>query len=111
MKVIVLAAALVAAAGFAGSAWAGIDATYANGGPGDDYVVAPPRSSQLDGGGGVDAVDFSASPGGISVALAAGTYFGFGGPGTLGGFANVVGSPGSDHIVGDDNRNTLRGGG
>jgi Ca2+-binding RTX toxin-like protein len=68
-----------------------------------------PGNDVIDGGGGGDTVDFSGSPAGVQVDLAAGTATGEGSD-TLTGIVSVTGSSAGDQILGDSSRNTLTGG-
>src|SRR5262249_37584700 len=63
---------------------------------------------KLDGGGGVNMLDYSAYVGNIDVDLA--RHFATGFAGGIYDIANVTGSIGNDLIVGDANANFLRGG-
>ncbi|MEM6622785.1 MAG: calcium-binding protein [Pseudomonadota bacterium] len=60
----------------------------------------------LDGGDGVDTLDFSQANGPVEVDLAAGTA----GPSTVRNFENVIGTAENDVIAGDDGENTIQAG-
>jgi len=72
------------------------------------FVNGGSVSGAVNGGGGVNALDYSAYVGDIVVDLALGTATGVGGG--VAGIANVTGSHGNDLIVGDANPNVLIGG-
>src|SRR5262245_60419214 len=62
----------------------------------------------IDGGGGVNTLDYSAYTAVVKVNLAAGTATGTGG---ISGIQNVTGGQGGSILVGDANANVLVGGG
>jgi hypothetical protein len=78
-------------------------------GDGDDTVKVPDGLPPLDvqGGTGIDTVDFGPSSAAKTVDLSAGT----GDDMTLAGVENVDGGPGGDTITGDADRNVENGGG
>ncbi|MCR9089304.1 MAG: iron-regulated protein frpC, partial [Rhodobacteraceae bacterium] len=61
----------------------------------------------LDGGDGIDTLDFSEASAGVDVNLAGGTA----GSAHVENFENVIGSAFDDRIVGDEGNNVIRGGG
>ena len=82
----------------------------------DDTIAGDDRPNDLQGGGGIDTVDYSGvtstSANGITLtlgvpAIVPGTTSA--GADTLGGFENVIGSPYNDSINGDANGNTIEG--
>jgi hemolysin type calcium-binding protein len=79
------------------------------GSPGDDRIVGNGSDNVIDGGDGIDTIDFSASASGMTVLLGAGKALGEGTDG-LTSIENVIGSPFDDHIVGSGSANLLDGG-
>ncbi|MEX0743136.1 MAG: calcium-binding protein [Actinomycetota bacterium] len=78
------------------------------GSPGDDRIVGDGSDNAIDGGDGIDTIDFSAASA-VNVDLRAGRAVGDGTDG-LSSIENVIGSPFADHIVGDGGANLLDGG-
>ena len=78
------------------------------GSPGDDRIVGNGSDNVIDGGDGIDTIDYSAASD-VNVDLRAGSAVGDGTDG-LSSIENVIGSPSADHIVGDGGANQLDGG-
>jgi len=78
------------------------------GSPGDDRIVGDGSDNVIDGGDGVDTIDFSAASA-MNVDLRAGRAVGDG-TDALSSIENVIGSPFADHIVGSGVANRLEGG-
>jgi Ca2+-binding RTX toxin-like protein len=89
--------------------------TYQNvdslvGGPGDDIFVfshGVAFGGTLDGGGGVNTLDYSAYTTGVNVNLASGTAMGTSG---ISNIQNVIGGAGADTLTGDAQDNVFTGG-
>lgn len=82
------------------------------GGPGDDtfYLSFAATDDRIDGGPGVDVVDFTDAFGDVVVDLVAGTASGaFTGDDVVTNVENVNGTRYADHITGDDGDNSLHG--
>ena len=83
----------------------------ANGGAGDDTFIVGAGANDFDGGTGSDTVDYSAFFGAINVNLADSTTTGgAAGNDTLTDVENIIGTNGSDTLIGDDEDNILNGG-
>jgi Ca2+-binding RTX toxin-like protein len=81
------------------------------GGLGNDHLIGGAGADQLFGGAGTDTADYSGSPKGVTIDLAAGTGVGGDAEGdTLNSIENVIGSAVGDHLYGDANANVLTGG-
>jgi Ca2+-binding RTX toxin-like protein len=85
------------------------------GSPGDDRIVGNDSDNVIDGGDGIDTIDFSAASAmhvDLRVGSAVGDVGSAVGEGTdsLTSIENVIGSPLDDHIVGGDGGNRLDGG-
>ena len=65
-------------------------------------------SGKIDGGGGIDTLDYSLYATGVTVNLGAGTATG---TGSIANIENVTGSPASDHITGSSLNNVIKGNG
>jgi Ca2+-binding RTX toxin-like protein len=78
------------------------------GSPGDDRIVGNGADNVIDGGDGVDTIDFSAASA-MNVDLRAGRAVGDG-TDALSSIENVIGSPSADHIIGGGGANLLDGG-
>jgi len=78
------------------------------GSPGDDRIVGDGSDNVIDGGDGIDTIDYSAASA-VNVDLRTGRAVGDGTDG-LSSIENVIGSPFADHIVGDGGANLLDGG-
>ena len=78
------------------------------GSPGDDRIIGDGSDNVIDGGDGIDTIDYSAASA-VNVDLRAGRAVGDGTDG-LTSIENVIGSPSADHIVGDGGANLLDGG-
>lgn len=78
------------------------------GSPGDDRIVGNGSDNVIDGGDGIDTIDFSAASA-VNVDLRTGRAVGEGTDG-LSSIENVIGSPFDDHIVGGGGGNLLDGG-
>jgi hypothetical protein len=93
--------------------YVGVGSVVFHGGQGDDVfkVLASPTGTALtlDGGGGVNTLDYTAYPGGVVVDLAAGTATGF--AGGISNIANVFGSVFADRLTGNALGNVLLGSG
>jgi Ca2+-binding RTX toxin-like protein len=82
------------------------------GGAGNDTVIGGAGADRKEGGPGTDIADYTASPEGVTVDLAAGTGRGGHAEGdVLSGIEAVTGSAFADLLVGDTRGNALRGGG
>ena len=87
-----------------------------NGGAGNDILLAGEGADRLDGGTGVDTVDYSqVTSSGVTLTLIAGAKAAGAGAGaaqadTLAGIENVTGTGLADSITGDVNANVLDGG-
>jgi Ca2+-binding RTX toxin-like protein len=80
------------------------------GGPGDDTLHASGEGDELDGGDGIDTVDYSQARGGVTVDLAAGSgEVGGGAADMLRLLENAVGTPAADELRGSDEANALEG--
>ncbi|CAO3409230.1 calcium-binding protein [Azospirillum largimobile] len=85
-------------------------ANLLDGGAGDDTLAGAGGADTLTGGDGTDTADYSASAGGVSVDLAAGTAAGGDAEGDLlTGIENLTGSEHDDLLVGDAGGNLLDG--
>ncbi|KAA0578723.1 calcium-binding protein [Azospirillum sp. Sh1] len=85
-------------------------ANVLDGGAGDDTLAGGGGADTLTGGAGSDTADYSASAGGVSIALAAGTAAGGDAEGDLlTNIENLTGSAHDDLLVGDANANLLDG--
>ena len=85
--------------------------TAYRGGKGDDTMLSSPGGVLFDGGEGSDTVDYSASRGGITVDLEAGTGERGDAKGdTYKNVENVIGTKYDDILIGNDQRNVLEGG-
>ncbi|WP_372835121.1 S8 family serine peptidase, partial [Puniceibacterium confluentis] len=83
-----------------------------NGLGGNDILIGLGGADELNGGDDVDTADYSASPGGVTVLLDAGTGLGGDAEGdTLIGIERAIGSIHDDVLTGDSNANLLSGGG
>ena len=81
------------------------------GGAGKDTLDGGAGADSLIGGAGIDAADYSGSPSGVNVDLAAGTGVGGDADGdTLSGIENLIGSAFNDTLAGDGKSNHLHGG-
>ena len=86
------------------------------GGDGNDTLIGAPGNytiggDTLDGGAGINTVDYSGDAMGVSVDLAAGTASdGSGGADSLVNIQNIIGSSFGDGLVGDDAANVITGG-
>jgi hypothetical protein len=78
------------------------------GSPGDDRIVGNGSDNVIDGGDGIDTIDYGAASD-VNVDLRAGSAVGDGTDG-LSSIENVIGSTSADHIVGDGGANQLDGG-
>jgi Ca2+-binding RTX toxin-like protein len=78
------------------------------GSPGDDRIVGNGSDNVIDGGDGIDTIDFSAASA-IDVDLRVGSAVGEG-TDRLSSIENVIGSPLEDHIVGGGGGDRLDGG-
>lgn len=78
------------------------------GSPGEDRIVGNASDNVIDGGDGIDTIDFSAASA-INVDLRVGSAVGEG-TDSLSSIENVIGSPFEDHIVGGGGGNRLDGG-
>ena len=86
-------------------------ANLLDGGAGDDLLVGADGADTLVGGDGTDTADYSASGGGVSIDLAAGTGLGGDAEGDrLSGVENLTGSAHDDRLTGDGGANVLDGG-
>ncbi|WP_372395100.1 calcium-binding protein [Azospirillum sp. HJ39] len=82
-----------------------------DGSGGDDTLAGLGGADSLIGGDGIDSADYSASAGGVTVDLAAGTGAGGDAEGdSLSGIENVTGSAQGDRLTGDGAANSLDGG-
>lgn len=94
----------------------GGDDAVLDGGIGDDRLrdgddVTGPDADTLDGGEGIDWVEFRRGTNDLTINLTGGPVSGEAGEGdTLSGFENAVGNDGFDYIVGNDEDNYLAGG-
>jgi Ca2+-binding RTX toxin-like protein len=79
------------------------------GGGGDDTLDGGKGNDKLKGGGGADTATFAAATGTVVVNLANGTASGIGSD-KLSGVENVIGSPQTDILTGDDGANSITGG-
>jgi Ca2+-binding RTX toxin-like protein len=89
----------------------GLEHLNVNGGGGNDTFrmqAVPGTSLRLDGGGGRNALDYSAFTTGVTVDLATGTATAV--AGGVRGIADVTGGSGADRLTGDATDNILRGG-
>jgi len=83
-----------------------------DGGTGDDVLIGGPGADLIDGGRGIDTADYSASPGAVTVDLAAGTGSGGDAEGDrIENVENLHGSAFDDVLTGDALANVLRGNG
>jgi Ca2+-binding RTX toxin-like protein len=78
------------------------------GSPGDDRIVGNGSDNVIDGGDGIDTIDFGAASA-VDVDLRVGSAVGDG-TDSLTSIENVIGSPLDDHIVGGGGGNLLDGG-
>ncbi|GIG28396.1 beta strand repeat-containing protein [Cellulomonas marina] len=78
------------------------------GSTGANTVDGGPGTDRLTGGGGTDTVSFDSATAGVTASLATGTATG-GSTDTFSGFAQLVGSPSGDTLVGNDGANRLDG--
>ncbi len=87
-------------------------AGYSIGGTGNDYIYAPDRADNIDGGAGVNTLDYSLlSMSGVSIDLNAGTAVKANGTTDhLTNIQNIVGSSGADTLAGNSGNNMLTGG-
>jgi RTX calcium-binding nonapeptide repeat (4 copies) len=74
-----------------------------------DTFKGDDQNNALDGGPGIDTVDYSSSPGAVSVNLATGTASGEG-TDSLWGIETVIGSASADTLTGSADANTIDGG-
>ncbi|WP_372022381.1 hypothetical protein P7L70_00555 (plasmid) [Tistrella mobilis] len=90
----------------------GEDANTLLGGSGDDILRGRGGADRLDGGNGFDTVSYSDSSAGVTVSLATGTTRGGDAEGdVLASIEAIEGSDFADRLLGDENANTLIGGG
>jgi len=81
------------------------------GGPGNDTLGGDSADNVLDGGGGIDTAEYSASPG-VDANLGNGMATdGLGGTDTLLNIENLTGGDGDDTLTGDEGANALAGAG
>ena len=81
------------------------------GGSGADSFIGDALANSLNGGAGLDTVDYSSTTLGVSVNLTAGTATGTEtGADTLTAIENVLGGSGADTLIGDGAANVLTGG-
>jgi Ca2+-binding RTX toxin-like protein len=85
--------------------------TYEFGGFYNDNIIGATGDHIIDGGSGINTIDYGAAPAGVTVDLSAGTASnGWGYSDTLANIQNVTGSSHNDTITGDSNDNVLAGG-
>jgi Ca2+-binding RTX toxin-like protein len=85
--------------------------TYEFGGFYNDDIIGATGDHIIDGGPGINTIDYGAAPAGVTVDLSAGTASnGWGYSDTLANIQNVTGSSHNDTITGDSNDNVLAGG-
>jgi len=82
-----------------------------NGGDGNDYIYADQGDDGIDGGLGSDTVDYFTVPGGVTVNLNLGFASGAFGIDQVSGIERIIGSRGTDLLIGDTNNNYISGGG
>ena len=83
----------------------------AEGGTGDDLIIANAADNVLDGNGGTNTVSYAGDAAGVTIDLASGTATGTGtGSDTLLNFINAAGGDGADTITGTAGVNVLEGG-
>ncbi len=92
---------------------AGADFEELFGGQADDVFqfadqASLPPTGRIDGGGGVDLLDYTAYTSGVVVDLSTGAAFGA--PGGVVAIENVTGGQAGDSLTGDDGPNVVRGG-
>lgn len=85
-------------------------ANVLNGMGGDDLFLFSGGSDKMDGGEGVDTVDFSGANNGIVANLATGTASTKGSKVALAGIENIIGTDKADTLTGDTSANVLIGG-
>ena len=77
----------------------------------DDVIAGDSHNNLLDGGGGINTIDYSHDPAGVTVDLSMGTATdGWSSTDTLTNFQNVIGSAYDDTITGDSHDNVIVGG-
>ncbi len=77
---------------------------------GNDIFVTGAGNNFVDGGAGTDTLDYTSSPGAVTINLSSGSGLnGYGGTENFGLVENVTGSALGDYIVGDALSNVLRG--
>jgi Ca2+-binding RTX toxin-like protein len=82
------------------------------GSPNDDLFIAPPGSIFMDGGAGIDTLDYTAQPGAVTVDFSGGlVHNGFGGTDHISNFEVAKTGPQNDTLIGGAGATTLYGGG
>ena len=82
-----------------------------SGGDGDDVLIGGLGDDTLDGGAGFDRVDYTNAPAAVTVSLVTNRATGGAGNDTLISISHITGSAFSDTLIGDDQINSIIGGG